>query len=264
MKKLSENKNSRKVLAVAAAAVTAAAIGLSACSAQAQSPGTIVVQNQDVSANQLTVSGKEEVRVVPDMAEIVFSIRTQKPTAQECQQENAKNLNDTIEKLKSLGVDERSIQTSAYGLDPIYNWNSDTREITGYEMNTQLTVSDIPIDEAGSIMSQSVVAGVNSIDNVSYFCSTYDESYQEALKKAIEMAKGKASAMAEASGRTLGEVSNVEEYGYNPYARYTGYMSGGSARNEMAMETAAAAMDMGVMAGEISVEAQVSVTFNLQ
>lgn len=70
--------------------------------------------------------------------------------------------------------------------------------------------------------------------------------------------------MAEASGRTLGEVSNVEEYGYNPYARYTGYMSGGSARNEMAMETAAAAMDMGVMAGEISVEAQVSVTFNLQ
>ena len=131
MKKLSENKNSRKALAVAAAAVTAAAIGLSACSAQAQSPGTIVVQNQDVSANQLTVSGKEEVRVVPDMAEIVFSIRTQKPTAQECQQENAKNLNDTIEKLKSLGVDERSIQTSAYGLDPIYNWNSDTREITG-------------------------------------------------------------------------------------------------------------------------------------
>ena len=160
MKKLSENKNSRKVLAVAAAAVTAAAIGLSACSAQAQSPGTIVVQNQDVSANQLTVSGKEEVRVVPDMAEIVFSIRTQKPTAQECQQENAKNLNDTIEKLKSLGVEERSIQTSSYGLDPIYNWNSDTREITGYEMNTQLTVSDIPIGEAGSIMSQSVVAGV--------------------------------------------------------------------------------------------------------
>lgn len=28
--------------------------------------------------------------------------------------------------------------------------------------------------------------------------------------------------MAEASGRTLGEVSNVEEYGYNPYTRYTG------------------------------------------
>ena len=45
---------------------------------------------------------------------------------------------------------------------------------------------------------------------------------------------------------------------------YTGYMSGGGARNEMAMETTAAAMDMGVMPGEISVEAQVSVTFNLQ
>ena len=113
-------------------------------------------------------------------------------------------------------------------------------------------------------MSQSVVAGVNSIDNVSYFCSTYDESYQEALKKAIGMAKDKATAMAEASGRTLGSVSNVEEYGYNPYTRYTGYMSAGAAKNSAAQETMAAARDMGVMAGEISVEAQVSVTFELQ
>lgn len=263
MKRLAEGRSGRKVLAVTAAAVTAAAIGLSGCAAQGN-PGTIVVQNQNMASNQLTVSGKEEVRVVPDMAEIVFSIHTQKPTADECQQENAENLDATIEKLKSLGVEERSIQTSAYGLDPIYNWNSDTREITGYEMNTQLTVSDIPIDEAGAIMSQSVVAGVNSIDNVSYFCSTYDESYQEALKKAIGMAKDKAAAMAEASGRTLGSVSNVEEYGYNPYARYTGYMSAGAAKNSAAQETMAAARDMGVMAGEISVEAQVSVTFELQ
>lgn len=263
MKKEIENGNTRKWIAVTAAAVAAVAVGLSACSAQTQVPGTIVVQSADTASNQLTVSGKEEVRVVPDMAEIVFSIHTQKPTAEECQQENAKNLDATIEKLKSLGIEERSMQTSSYGMDPIYNWNSDTREITGYEMNTSLTVSDIPIDEAGSILSQAVTAGVNSIDNVSYFCSNYDENYQEALKKAIEMAKSKAQAMAEASGRTLGQVAHVEEYSYNPAARYTGYMAGGQAKN-MALESTAAAMDMGVMAGEIRVEAQVSVTFNLQ
>ena len=55
----------------------------------------------------------------------------------------------------------------------------------------------------------------------------------------------------------------MEEYIYNPAARYTGYMAGGQAKN-MALESTAAAMDMGVMAGEIRVEAQVSVTFNLQ
>ncbi len=262
-------KNSRIKMMMAATVVTAAAIGLSACAATAaapsptQIPGTIMVQNVDSTYNQVTASGKEEVKVVPDMAEIRFSIRTQKATAEECQQENAKNLNATIEKLKGLGIEEKSIQTSSYGMDPIYNWNSDTREITGYEMNTQLTVSNIPIDQAGSIMSQSVTAGVNSIDNVSYFCSNYDESYQEALKKAIEMARSKAQAMAEASGRSLGAVINVEEYGYNPYARFTGYNGPGAVKSAAA-ETTGAAMDMGVMAGEISVEAQVTATFMLE
>lgn len=260
-------RNNRSKMILAAAAVTAASIGLSACSAQtaapAQIPDTIKVQNVDSSYNQVTASGKEEVKVVPDMAEIVFSIHTQKNTAEECQQENAKNLNATIENLKSLGIEEKSIQTSSYGLDPIYNWNSDTREITGYEMNTQLTVSNLPIDQAGSIMSQAVTSGVNRIENVSYFCSNYDENYQEALKKAIEMARSKAQAMAEASGRTLGAVTNVEEYGYNPYARFTGYNAPGSAKAAVT-ETAAGAMDMGVMAGEISVEAQVTVSFTLE
>lgn len=256
---------SRRMLA--AAAVAAAALGLTACAAPAaapvQIPDTIKVQNVDSSYNQVSASGKDEVKVVPDMAEIVFSIHTQKATAEECQQENAKNLNATLEKLKSLGIEEKSIQTSSFGLDPIYNWNSDTREITGYEMNTQLTVSNLPIDQSGSIMSQAVTAGVNSIDNVSYFCSNYDEKYQEALKKAVEMARSKAQAMAEASGRTLGAVINVEEYGYNPSARFSGYNAPGSA-NAAVAETAAAAMDMGAMAGEISVEAQVTATFAME
>ncbi len=82
-----------------------------------------------------------------------------------------------------LGVDEKSIQTSSYGLSPVHDWNSPTQEITGYEMTTRLTVSDIPIENAGTIMSQSVAAGVNGIDSVSYFASSYDESYQEALRE---------------------------------------------------------------------------------
>ena len=54
------------------------------------------------------------------------------------------------------------MQTSSYGLDPIYDWNSSTQEITGYEMRTSLTVSDVPIDQAGEMISKAVEAGVNS------------------------------------------------------------------------------------------------------
>lgn len=164
------------------AAVAAAALGLGGCGTGTQIPDTIKVQNMDADSNTITVIGKEEVKVVPDMAEIEYSIYTKKETAAECQSENAKDLNAAIEKLKSLGVEEKSIQTSSYGLNPIHDWNSSDQAVTGYEMTTRLTVSDIPIDQAGTILSESVSAGVNGIDSVTYFSSGYDASYQEALK----------------------------------------------------------------------------------
>ena len=147
--------------AVILAAVSA--IGLTACtqgSASAPIPDTIKVEN--VKDNVITVQSTEEVKVVPDMAELVFSVTTQAADAKACQEQNSKDLDHVISFLKGTGIAETSIQTSNYGLDPIYDWNSG-RTITGYEMNTTITVSDIPIDQAGTLISSSVEAGINSI-----------------------------------------------------------------------------------------------------
>ena len=171
------------------AAVAAAALGLGGCAAGTQMPDTLKVQNVDAAENVITVTGREEVKVVPDMARIEYAVYTREDTAAACQEKNASDLNAAIETLKGLGVEETSIQTSSYGLSPIRNWNSDKQEIIGYEMTTNLTVSDIPIDNAGTIITKSVAAGVNGINSVSYFSSSYDASYQEALKGAMAVAQ---------------------------------------------------------------------------
>ncbi len=242
------------------AAVALSAFSLSGCNGATQIPGTLRVENVNDTDSVITVTGREEVKVVPDMAQIVYSVYTREDTVSACQEKNAKDLDSTIETLKSLGVEETSIQTSSYGLSPIRNWNSGNQEITGYEMSTTITVSDIPIDNAGSIISQSVANGVNSIDSVSYFSSSYDASYQEALKAAMAVAQAKAEAIAEAGGMSLDGIVHVDETGYNPSTRYAAYNSTGSAR--AAVETAAAA-DMAVMPGQVSVEASVSVDFRV-
>ena len=156
-------------------------------------------------------------------------------------------------------MEETSIKTTAYGLQPIHNWNSDNREITGYEMTTSLTVSDIPVDQAGAIISQSVEAGVNGIESVDYFSSNYDGAYQEALEKAVAAAQTKAETIAQAGGRTLSGILHVEEQGYNPAARYSNSDTltyGAGAK----MESAA---DMAVMPGQLSVKATVTVDFGM-
>lgn len=233
------------------AAVAAAALGLGGCGAGAQMPDTLKVQNVGAAENVITVTGREEVKVVPDMAQIEYAVYTREDTAAACQEKNANDLNAAIETLKGLGVEETSIQTSSYGLSPIRNWNSDKQEITGYEMTTSLTVSDIPIDNAGTIITKSVAAGVNGINSA---------SYQEALKGAMAVAQAKAQALAEASNKTLAGVVHVEEFGYQPETRYASYNAGGSAKMAAAVAEDAAAS---VMPGQVSVEAQVTVSYEL-
>lgn len=249
-------KNNGIRMAILLAAISAA--GLTACTQAAPAapiPDTIKVEN--VSDNVITVQSVEEVKVVPDMAELQFGVTTQAADAKECQEQNSRDLDRVITFLKEAGVSETSIQTSNYGLDPVYDWNS-RRTITGYEMNTTVTVSDVPMDQAGTLISSCVEAGINNIDRVTYLSSKYDESYQQALKNAIASARVKAEAIAEAGGCTLGSVVHVEEYNDNQTARYSGY------QNMAAKDASGAGAAMNVEPGQLSIEARVSVEFEIQ
>lgn len=237
-----------------AAVIAAGAITLSACS-QAPFPDTIKVQNTE---NQvITVQSAETVKVVPDMAEITLAVYTQAADAKTCQDQNKQDLDKTLAVLESAGIEKTSIQTSNYGLDPVYDWNSG-KTITGYEMNTNITVSDLPIDQVGGLITSCVDAGINRIQSVDYLSSKYDESYQEALKNAMASAKLKAQAIAEAGGASLGGVVHVEEYSSSQQARYNGYQR--SAAMESAMDTAAS---IAVEPGQIGIEARISVNYEI-
>lgn len=252
-------KKSRNIAILTAAVMGGAA--LTACGAQGgtsqiQAGGNGVLQVQNVENQVISVSSSESVKVVPDMAEIVYGVYTQAADAKSCQDENGKSVDQVVETLKGLGIEESSIQTSGYDMNPIYDWNNG-QTITGYEMNTMVTVSDIPLENVGDLLSGSVSAGINSVRSVTYLSSKYDERYQEALKKAVESAKVKAQAMSEAGGCTLGQIVAMEEFGGNSQARYTGYYS---AKNSAAADESAPGA-MAVMPGELEIEAQISVDF---
>ena len=76
--------------AVILAAVSA--FGLTACaqgSTSAPIPDTLKVEN--VKDHVITVQSSEEVKVVPDMAELVFSVTTQAEDAKACQEQNSRD-----------------------------------------------------------------------------------------------------------------------------------------------------------------------------
>lgn len=212
--------------------------------------------------NCVIVNSSEKVTVVPDIAQVVYSVRTQAREAAACQQQNSQSAGQVIDLLKDLGIAETSIQTSDYYMNPVYDYSNNTTRVTGYESITTLTVSDIPIDGLDEILSQSVLNGINTVQSITYQASKYDESYQAALSAAVETAHKKAQILAEAAGRSVGAVLNIQETGNYSEARYTDNALTGkyrsSAIKEMALEDTA-----GIMAGEIQVEAGIVVEYQL-
>ena len=87
----------------------------------------------------------------------------------------------------------------------------------------------------------------------------------EALKKAVDLARTKAEALAEASGRTLGYVVSIEEYSDSQYGRYVD--GGVNLKKESAVMAAAGAedtaADMNVMPGEMEVSANIKIVFSM-
>lgn len=212
----------------------------------------------------ITVNSSEAVTIVPDMAEVIYSVRTNHSTAAGCQQQNSESVSQVIDLLKELGVEEKSIQTSDFYMRPVYNYSGSTPRVTGYEATTTLTVSDLKIEGLGDLLAQSVSSGINTVESITYQASGYDQSYQEALAKAVNMAYEKAKVLAAASGASVGNVTYIQETSGYSQARYTDNASTGrfNAAQSMKME---ALMDAAadIMPGEIEVAASVVVEYLL-
>lgn len=219
----------------------------------------------DSTRNTITVNSSEKVTVVPDIAQVVYAVRTEAKDAAACQTKNTEDVNKVIEQLKELGIAEASIQTSDYYMYPIYNYSNNTQRITGYEATTTLTVSDLPIDNLGNILTQSVKAGINNVQSVTYQSSKYDSGYQEALKLAVNSAKTKADALAEAGGCSLGSIAGIVENSNYSEVRYTDNALTAKVRNAASMkEESLADTGANIMPGEVDIEVHITVEYFIQ
>ena len=213
----------------------------------------------------ITVTASYETKIVPDKARVTVSVVTEGDTAEACQSDNAKSTNAVIEALGKLGVEDKNIQTANTYLSPRYGQPKGGDEnseyvITGYEMTTSLRVDGLDIENVGAAIQTCVAAGANEANGIEYYASNYDEAYQQALEAALGTAKAKAEGIANASGVTLGKVTNVTEGYQDTSARYM-------ADNEvyaMAEDSAASGATAKTMPGQTSINAEVTVTYAIR
>jgi hypothetical protein len=196
------------------------------------------------ATDTVTVTGTGVVTAVPDRAEISAGVETRAPTAKGALSANGAAMQKVIDALRANGG--KNVTTQTVSLSTAFDQNGQPNGFVA----SNVASAETTLDGAGALIDAAVAAGANTIYGPSLSRSDADELYRQALAKAVDDAKERASVLAKAAGRSLGGVTAIVE--------------SGSAPIPFAAKASAAQDSTPVVSGPQETEASVSVTYELQ
>jgi uncharacterized protein YggE len=225
--------------------------GSTAMSAHAQTiPGYTV----PADATLLSVAVQASATRVPDIATLSVGVVTEAPDGNAAMRANAAQMTKVVAAIRAAGVAERDVQTSGVHLSPQYQYrDQQAPRITGYQANNTVNVKIREIANLGEVMDALAGAGANQISGPNFQIDQPEPVYDEARRKAVELARSRAETYASALGLTVRRVVSLNE--------------GGSAGPPMPMMRMAMAADSvestPVAPGENTVSVHLEVVFEL-
>lgn len=209
------------VLLAALAVLIALAPRLPPAAVQASAPDLTAALQTGVDMNTgIVVSGQGTASAKPNIALASVGVETTAPNLADATSQNTTKMSAVLEKLKSLGVADKDIQTVDYSVIPIQNQTrSDSNTppaITGYRVSNQVRVTVRKIDDLGKILDQAITAGANRVYGVSFSVDDPSTFQQQARAAAIKDAQAKATQLAQNAGLQLGPVLSITEASTGP------------------------------------------------
>jgi len=157
--------------------------------------------------NTISVGADGKFETAPDTALIQFNISAQADTAKEAYDQAAKQAESTRQVLRANGIDPKSAEIGFFSVNPQYDWKNQKHKIIGYQVTTSVTLKLKDFSKIGPVTEQLADSRVGESQALSYTLDSTEEAKSQAVADAYRRARASAQALANASGRTLGELS---------------------------------------------------------
>ncbi len=183
-------------------AATAIAAPASAAEIQIQSSGPVV-----------ELSVMEQVEAEPDLVTVSAGVTTQAPTAVEALRQNSMQMRQVIDRLRSLGVPEQSIQTVGINLNARYDYDRDTQQqiFRGYQASNRVSIELREIEGTGEVLDALVQAGATDLSGPTFTLEDDEAAKAEARRNAMERARSQAMDYARMAGYSDIRLLQVSE-----------------------------------------------------
>ncbi|QJB70521.1 SIMPL domain-containing protein [Parasphingorhabdus halotolerans] len=212
----------------------------------------IVAQNPVI---ELSVS--EQVNSAPDTASFSTGVETKAPTATQALRDNSRMAKTVIDKLKSLGIEDKDIQTTGISLNADYQYDraSEQNRFVGYRVSNQVSATVRDIEKLGMILDALVSQGGATNLNGPYFSVDDDSELKKlARERALANARMQALSYANAEGyagvRVLSISEGLSNVSQGPMPQMRGMV-------------ADAVQDLPISVGQVGTTINLSITYEM-
>lgn len=166
----------------------------------------------EMARNIITTHGFGEVEVAPTQAVVTAGAQVQRPAAADASAEVSRIAEQVLARLQALGIRRQDIRTSGVQLTPVFSTPREgAPQVVGYRATYTLTVTVTDLRQVGPVIDESVKAGANQIQGVSFGLRDDTEARREALSRAVRDARDKADTIARAAGLQIKGIVQISE-----------------------------------------------------
>ncbi len=215
----------------------------------------------------ITVVGRGEVKVKPDVATTTVGVEALGPTVDAAMEDAQARMTSILDALKKLGIAEKDIQTSNFSINFERQGSPEPKPAAQgapgafeppagfYRVSNMVQVTIRDLTKVSDVIDTAVKAGANNVWGISFGLDDTDALEAQAREKAVADAKARAESLASLTGVKVGSVMAISEVvGSSPVPMFAN------------AERAAMGMGGGTPAepGEVTFSTQIQVIYGIQ
>lgn len=157
--------------------------------------------------NTVYVSADGKFEANPDTAVMQFDIAAQENSSRDAYDRASKQAEQVRQILRSNAIDPKAAEISSFSIQPIYDYRQAKSKLVGYRVTATVSLKLKDFSKVAPIAQQLSDTDVTGTQSVNYTLEDMDAAKTKAVEDAYRHARQSANAVAQAGGRTLGELS---------------------------------------------------------
>jgi len=173
-----------------------------AVSALAQEHPAVAAQPNTVYVG---ADGKFEAN--PDTAVVQFNVSAQEDNSRAAYDRASRQAEQLRQILRTNGIDPKSAEIGYFSIQPIYDYRPAKPKLVAYRVSASVSLKLKDFTKIAPLVQQLSESDITGDQSITYTLENMDAAKTKAVEDAYRRARESATAVAQAAGRTLGELS---------------------------------------------------------